>query len=173
MTKAKFGPIDQIGYLVDDLDASIQRWIDRMGVGPWTVFRNVNLNGCYRGQPSIVTIDVGLAYQGSIQIELIKVTNNAPSPYRDAAGAPTLGVHHVAWVVNDLDAVVARATASGLKIAFEAENPATRVAYLESDDEPGVLFEFIQGEGMREMIDEGIAATRAWDGSNPIHTISW
>lgn len=33
----EYGPIDQIGYLVDNLDASIQRWIAHMGVGPWTV----------------------------------------------------------------------------------------------------------------------------------------
>lgn len=172
MTKAKYGPIDQIGYLVDNLDASIQRWIDLMGVGPWTVFRNVSLDGIYRGQPGVVTIDVGLAYQGDVQIELIKVTNDAPSPYRDAAGQPILGIHHLARVVDDLDAVVAQATADGLKIAFEASNPATRVAYLETDDEPGVLFEFIEGAGMREMIDAGIAATKVWDGSNPVEIIS-
>lgn len=41
MTRTRFGSIDQIGYLVDDLAQSIERRIDRLGVGPWTVFRNV------------------------------------------------------------------------------------------------------------------------------------
>ncbi|WP_224788980.1 VOC family protein [Pandoraea terrae] len=167
-----FGPIDQIGYLVDDLEESIGRWLKHMGVGPWTVFRNVSLEGRYRGQPGTVTMDVALAYQGDIQIELIKVTNDAPSPYRDATGKPILGAHHVAWVVDDLDAAVARVTANGMTVAFEASNPATRVAYLESVGEPGVLFEFIQGAGMRDMIREGIAATRVWDGANPVQTIN-
>lgn len=171
MTQAKYGPIDQIGHLVDDLDASIDRWIRLMGVGPWTVFRNVSLNGQYRGAAGIVTMDVGLAYQGDVQIELIKITNATPSPYRDDAGRPILGIHHVAWVVDDLDATVARAVADGLKPVFEASNPASRVAYLEAPGEPGVLFEFIAGEGMRAMIDAGIAATRAWDGSNPVTVI--
>ncbi|SNS61115.1 Catechol 2,3-dioxygenase [Sphingomonas laterariae] len=173
MTQAKYGPIDQIGYLVDDLDASIARWIDLMGVGPWTVFRNVSLNGSYRGQAGTVTMDVGLAYQGDVQIELIKITNETPSPYRDAAGQPILGVHHVAWVVDDLEAVVARAKADGLKVAFEATNPGTRVVYMEADGEPGVLFEFIESPATRDMINSGIVATRNWDGSNPVHVIDF
>ncbi|MGH6632363.1 VOC family protein [Sphingopyxis sp.] len=171
MSQAKYGPIDQIGYLVDDLDASIQRWITLMGVGPWTVFRNVRLDGRYRGHAGVVTMDVGLAYQGNVQVELIKITNETPSPYRDAAGKPILGIHHLAWVVDNLEAAVARAKGDGFKVAFEASNPATRVAYMEADQEPGVLFEFIEGEGMREMINAGIVAARNWDSSSPFHII--
>lgn len=171
MTKALFGPIDQIGYLVDDLDRGIARWIAQLGVGPWTVFRNVSLQGRYRGVEGIVTMDVALSYQGDVQIELIQATNATPSPYRNADGTPILGIHHIAWVVDDLDDAVARASANGLSTVFEASNPATNVAYLEPEGETGVLYEFIQGQGMREMIVAGAAAARAWDGSNPITTI--
>ncbi|MCO5401598.1 VOC family protein [Ralstonia soli] len=162
------GPIDQVGYLVSDLEQSIHRWVAHLGVGPWTVFRDVTLEGRYRGKPVTVTMDVALAYQGNTQIELIEATNNAPSPYRDAEGKPVLGMHHVAWVVDDIDAALTRLTADGLTVVFEAENPATRVAYLEHRDEPGVVYEVIQGAGMREMIRYGIAAAQSWDGSNPV-----
>lgn len=173
MTQALFGRINQIGYLVDDLDAAIARWTDRLGVGPWTVFRNVSLNGRYRGQETMVTMDVALGYQGDMQIELILVTNDAPSPYRDASGKRILGAHHIAWLVDDRDAAVAKVVAKGLKIAFEAENPGTRVAYMESDDDPGVLYEFIESESTRGLIEQGIAATRNWDGSNPVTVIDF
>jgi len=163
-----FGSVDQIGYLVDDLEQSIHRWVAHLGVGPWIVFRDVTLEGRYRGTPVTVTMDVALAYQGNTQIELIKTTNNAPSPYRHADGTPVLGMHHTAWVVDDIDTAVARLTANGLTVVFEAENPATRVAYLEHEQEPGVLYEVIQGAGMREMIRHGIAAAQSWNGSNPI-----
>jgi len=171
MTQAKYGPIQQIGYLVDDLDASIARWIEMLGIGPWTVFRNVGLDGTYRGKAGVVTMDVALAYQGDVQIELIKATNQTPSPYRTEAGTPIFGVHHVAWMVDDLEAVIAGAIADGMTLAFRASNPATEVAYMERAEEPGLLFEFIQGQGMREMVAAGIAATRSWDGSNPVHEI--
>lgn len=171
MSDTLFGKIDQIGYLVEDLDASVRRWIERTGVGPWTVFRNVSLVGTYRGEPTTVAIDCALGYQGDVQIELIQTTNEAHSPYLDAAGARILGAHHVAWVVESRDAAVAEAEKRGLTVAFEAENPATRVAYMEDRAEPGVLFEIIEGASMRAMIDDGIAASRDWDGSNPVTVI--
>lgn len=173
MTKAKYGPIDQIGYLVDDLDASIQHWIDTMGVGPWTVFRHVSLEGAYRGQKGTVTMDVALGYQGTVQIELIQATNDAPSPYRNDDGSPIFGVHHVAWVVKDYDTAVARALADGLELVFEASNPGTRVAYFEMPGNPGTLMEMIHGEGMLAMIKQGIAESRVWDGTNPVHEIGF
>ncbi|WP_260431430.1 hypothetical protein [Burkholderia contaminans] len=37
MNDPMFGPIDQIGYVVGDLDRSIARWRERHDVGPWTV----------------------------------------------------------------------------------------------------------------------------------------
>jgi len=169
----RYGTVDQIGYLVENLDASVQSWINGFGVGPWTVFRNVTLEGWYCGQPTSVTIDVALSYQGDIQIELIQATNAAPSPYRNDAGAAILGVHHIAWVVDDLDAAVARAEAGGMTVAFRAGNPATQVAYMMVPGQPGILFEFIHGEGMRAMIDAGIAAARVWDGRDPVQVIDF
>ena len=49
-------PIDQIGILTDDLDRSVNDWINRFGVGPWMVFKNVLMEGTYRGKPTSVII---------------------------------------------------------------------------------------------------------------------
>lgn len=170
MSTTLFGKIDQIGYLVTDIDRSIEQRIALTGIGPWTVFRNVDLHGLYRGTPTHVTMDVALAYQDDIQIELIQVTNDARSPYRTADGAAIIGIHHIAWIVDDLQGVVAASATRGLTVAFEAENPATKVAYLENRDDPGVLYELIEGPSMREMMRNGIAAAREWDGLNPVVT---
>jgi len=171
MANAMFGAVDQLGFVVADLDRSLASRMRALGLGPWTVFREVTLNGRYRGQPTRVIIDVALAYQGEVQIELIQPVGDAPSPYRGTNGAPLCGIHHMAWIVEDLDVAVANATARGLSMVFEASNPATRVAYLEAESDPGVLYEFIEGAGMREMVAAGIAAARRWDGSDPITTI--
>ena len=172
MADAIFGPIDQIGFVVADLDHSIAVRTHMAGLGPWTVFRGVTLDGLFRGQPVRVAIDVALAYQGDIQIELIQPVGASPSPYRDANGTPLCGAHHLAWIVDDLDAAVAGATARGLSVVFEASNPSTRVAYLEAEGDAGVLYEFIEGAGMREMAAAGIAAARVWNGSDPVTTIN-
>jgi len=171
MSQARFGAFDQIGFLVDDLDAAVARWREHSGVGPWTVFRNVTLDGVYRGEATSVGIDVALGYQGDIQIELIEATDEARSPYRDASGGRLLGLHHLARIVDDLDTAVADAQAGGMALVFTAQNPATRVAYLEVPGDPGTLFEFIEGPGMRAMCDAGIAAARDWDGSAAVTVI--
>ena len=148
---AKFGAIDQIGILVEDLDASIDSWISHSAVGPWTVFRNVSLDGEYRGQPTQVTMDVGLSYQDGVQIELIQATNDAASPYLSDDGERLSGFHHIGRIVDDLDAAVATAVEGGMELLFTAHNPATRVAYLRAPHQPGQLFEFICGADMRGM----------------------
>lgn len=173
MTQAKYGPIVQIGMVTDDLHGSITRWIDTMGVGPWTVFRNVTLRGQFRGQDTVIKMDVGLAYQGDTQVELIHVTNGAVCPYLAADGTPLSGLHHIAWLTDDLDALLAEALADGLEIVLRAESPGTRVAYLEAPGEKGIFFEYIESAQTRQLIADGIAATRAWDGSNPIHVIDF
>jgi catechol 2,3-dioxygenase-like lactoylglutathione lyase family enzyme len=163
------GAIDQIGHVTGDLDAAVAMWTSHLGVGPWTVYRNVRLTGDYRGSPAEVTIDVALAYQGGIQIELIEPTSSAPSPYRDSAGALREGVHHIAWVVDNLAAAMDDFARRGLSPVFRAGNPASEVAYFEPA--PGVVWELIEGKGMRAMIAAGLAAAEAWDGSNPVTEI--
>ena len=170
---AKFGAIDQIGILVENLDASIDSWIRHSGVGPWTVFRNVTLDGEYRGQPTRVTMHVGLSYQDGVQIELIEATNDAASPYRTDDSERLLGLHHVARIVDDLDAAVGTAVKGGMELLFTAHSPATRVAYLSAPGQPGQLFEFICGPDMRGMCEAGIAAARDWDGTDPVTVIDF
>ena len=167
MSRAAFGAIDQIGYLVDDLDDAVARWTERTGIGPWTIFRNVRLEGTYRDVPTTVSMDVALGYQGDVQIELIATPGDTASPYRDDAGQRLIGIHHIAWIVENLDSAVADAKGRGLVPVFAARNPASNVAYLESPGEAGILYELIEGAQMREMMRAGIAATAAWNGTDP------
>ncbi|WP_332774457.1 VOC family protein [Pseudomonas sp. ESBL1] len=157
---------DQLGFVVQDLDQSIDHWL-QLGVGPWTVFRDVQLEGSYQGQAVEVRMNVGLAYQGGLQIELIHTTSDGPSPYRDARG-----LHHMAWLVDELDSAVANLRERGLQPVFEAGNATTRVCYLQNPNEPGVLFEVIEGADLRQMIDHGIAQARDWNGEQPVRVFA-
>lgn len=173
---AGHGPIRQIAWLTEDLDRAIGQWRLLAGVGPWTVYRNVTLDGDYRGAPATIAIDVGLAYQGDTQIELIAPHGTGPSPYHDANGHVRVGMHHVAWLVDDVAAAATDAAAAGLVPVFSAESGggATRVAYLEAPDEPTILIELIEATPMiMEGFVAGIAAARDWDGSNPVTTFDF
>jgi hypothetical protein len=173
MSQLKYGPVIQLGYVVENLDASIGHWTDTMGVGPWTVFRNVTMEGVCRGEATTVRIDVALGYQNELQVELIQQTSDTVSPYRTPEGKPILGLHHIAWLTDDLDGVVAQAEADGAKTIFRAQNPGTRVAYLTLPDEADTRIEFIESASTADLIKAGIAATRDWDGTDPVTVIDF
>jgi methylmalonyl-CoA/ethylmalonyl-CoA epimerase len=165
-------PIRQIAWVVDDLDASIRRWIELHGVGPWTVFRNTLMTGRYRGADTTVKMHVGLSYQDDVQIELIQVTSTTPSPYQDTQGRSLVGMHHIAWHSSELDRDVADARSRGMRPVFEASNGVVRVAYLESPADPGVLYELI--EAVPVVLDgfaSGLQASKQWDGRGTAVTI--
>ena len=171
MSQAKFGKIDQIGIIVDDIDKAIESWMKRLGMGPWMLFRGAAVTGHCRGEATRVTFDVAMGYQGDTQIELMQITSDSPSPYRDSAGNLLFGMHHIAWVVPDLGEAMKTAESEGLKLVFHAGNEGTQVAYFEMPDQPGMMYEFIESPATRAMMDAGIEATRNWDGSNPITEI--
>lgn len=64
-------------YLVVDLDSGIEAWMSDLGVGPWTKLVNITLEATYRGEPTTVALDLGLAYRGDVQVELIQPRNDA------------------------------------------------------------------------------------------------
>ncbi|NEW55119.1 VOC family protein [Nocardia cyriacigeorgica] len=165
-------PVMQVGYVVADLDTAIQQWVGSTGIGPWTVFRGASLDGRYAGSDTTVTMDVAMGYSGGIQIELMQITSTTPSPYADESGEPKLGPHHIAWITDDLDASVAQAQERGLTVLFAATGPGTQIAYLHSPAQQGIVFEYIQSEGMREMVAHGIEQARTWDGSDPIRRVT-
>ena len=166
---ASLGAIRQTAWLTEDLDASTESWRRFAGIGPWTVYRNVTLEGLYRGQPVSVTIDVALSYQDGMQIEIIRPHGQGPSPYHDDAGRVRVGMHHIAWLVDDVATAKLAAARSGLDILFDAEagGGATRVAYLQAPHDPTILLELIEANpATLDGFTSGVAASRDWDGAS-------
>jgi methylmalonyl-CoA/ethylmalonyl-CoA epimerase len=161
--------IRQLAYVVDDLDAGIDRWVRLHGVGPWSVFRNTTMRGHYRGAATEVRMHVALSYRGELQIELIQPLSRTPSPYQHTDSQPRSGMHHIAWHSTDIDRDIAAAKQRGQAPVFEASNGVVRVAYFEAPDEPGPLYELI--EAVPAVLDgfaEGCRLSTSWDGVTPI-----
>jgi hypothetical protein len=167
-----FGPIRQVGYVVEDLGVSVAQWLRSTGIGPWVCFRNVVLPGELHGRATTVKMDVALGYQGELEIELIQPTSFELSPYVNSQGRADVGPNHLAWFTDDLDAAVASARRRGLAPVFFGHNPVTRVCYLETPQEPRVRYELIQysAEGLAGWRDR-LRAAADWDGSDPVMEI--
>ena len=164
-----FGPIRQIAYVVEDIGSTVQQWLRGTGIGPWFVFRNVELDARFHGRAGTVRMDVALGYQGELEIELIRPTSFVGSPYVGAEGRLLLGPHHIAFFVEDVAARARSARDQGLEPVFFARNPVVQLAYLEFGGAHDVRYELIQytPDGLSGW-HERVRAARDWDGTQPL-----
>lgn len=166
-----FGDVRQIGYIVRDLDASVQKWVD-LGVGPWFVIRNVETDYFrYRGQDSPVEMSIALANSGDLQLELIEQHNDAPSGYLDFLNAGHEGAQHLAYWTEDFDALYQTVIDAGFSVLHEGAigGEHGRFAYFATEFDPGTVIEISDISGPKGQVFEYIKATAAtWDGTDPI-----
>ena len=79
-----FGPMEQIGIVVDDFNDPINHWTKNLNVGPFIILEHLDLKDVYyKGNNANIDFSVALAYSGDIQIELIKQHCETPSIYND------------------------------------------------------------------------------------------
>lgn len=112
------GPITQVAWVVEDLDATEQLLREQFGVAAWTRIRSVHFgpdSTTYRGKPGDFTVDISLAYAGDLQLELIRPVSGE-SIYTEFLAASGPGLHHVCFDVDDMEAACGRAADAGLAV---------------------------------------------------------
>ncbi|MGW3667051.1 zinc-binding dehydrogenase [Streptomyces sp. NPDC005141] len=169
-----FGSIAQIGYVVRDIQASMENFT-KVGIGPWFYLKGVKPgNFTYQGEPSDMTMDVAVANSGDIQIELITPANDAPSMYRDFLAAGNEGVQHIAYWSENYQDLYDRALAAGFTVGQEGRIGGAdgRFAYLQTEHHPGTVVEISDAGGSKKFVFDLIKLAAAnWDGTNPIQEI--
>jgi hypothetical protein len=165
------GPIRQLGYVVDDIEAAMAHWHEVMGVGPWFYNPKVPIEDYrYDGEAYKVHNSVALANSGYVQVELIQCRNDAPSMYRDFRLAGHRGLQHVAYWTQDYDRDLATMEAQGFRRKMSGKvGEDGRFVYFDREAHPGTVIELSEVMGPKgRMFDMIRAASEAWDGGNPV-----
>jgi Glyoxalase/Bleomycin resistance protein/Dioxygenase superfamily len=166
----------QLGFVVDDLLGTAERWARVLGVGPFHVLPRVEVPCTYRGTSSAIDVQVGLAQAGPVQIELIKQHDNRASVYRDLVDPGDSGFHQLCTVTPDYDGKKAHYEALGYELACELraqQAQGQRVAYFDTVDDFGFFTEVIEETPEFLATLAGIARTCAeWDGSDPVRLLT-
>ena len=172
-----FGRVVQIAYLVEDIDAAMQHWLEQAGLGPWTCFRNIELATEFDGRNFTLHIHEALAYMGDLQIQLVQSLDSPETvtPYQDAVRAGNWGVHHMAFFADDIDATIEHARAQGFeRTCAMRDKGGYRYYYCQSKTMPAVWIEFLESyPDLHTIFREGIAAAENWDGSEPIRNFEY
>jgi catechol 2,3-dioxygenase-like lactoylglutathione lyase family enzyme len=140
--------MDHVGIVVDDLAAATEFFVE-LGLvlqgegaveGRW-VDRIVGLEGVRTELAMMQTPD------GHGRVELVKF--HSPSNQGDNGHAPanTQGIRHVAFAIDDLDAVVARLRARGAELVGEVERykDIYRLCYVRGPE--GIIIELAEPIG--------------------------
>lgn len=112
------GPITQVAWVVDRLEATEGLLAEQFGVSGWTRIPGVHFGPdttTYRDEPGDFTVDISLAYAGDLQLELIAPVSGE-SIYTEFLTRSGPGLHHVCFEVDDVDLACVRAAAAGLDV---------------------------------------------------------
>ena len=170
-----FGPVRQNGYVVRDIHAAMDHWINVMGVGPWFYIDRVKTDYFrHRGQDSAVEMSIALANAGELQLELIQQRNDAPSMYKEFLDAGHEGLQHVAFWSTSYQQLYDQSLARGLKVGHEGQigGEQGRFAYFDSAAHPGSVIEISDISGNKGRFFDHIRHIAAdWDGADPIRIV--
>ena len=138
-----FTEIMQIAICVRDLDATIQRYEDDFGIGPWTRWDTSpeSFPEQYEhGQPSQTSTRCAAVYVGSVMLEVFQPVseNSIFTQFLEEKGE---GVHHIGVRAVDYDALIAAQVEQGNTFPLQGHIDGVDVSYLPTERDLGVLLE--------------------------------
>lgn len=168
------GGIAQTAFVVEDLHASVDRFIADMKAGPFFILDHFLVPGqSYRGTESTADITIAMGFAGHMLIELIQPLDNNPSVYKETIEKRGYGFHHFGIACADVDAASLDYQSRGYHEAFRASVPTGgEVVYL--DNGTGAQWGFLEllpvTPGMDETFTRFWNASQGWDGSDPVRS---
>ena len=155
----------QLGFVVDDIVAAARRWAEVHGIGPFLISPVIESQVVVAGAATPLSIQVGLAQAGPVQIELIQQHCDRPSIFRDW-GNP---FHQLATITDDVDGRVHHLQACGYELVGEIATPELKVAYVDTTTDFGFYTEIVSTHPAFLARWQGVADTCAtWDGTDPV-----
>ena len=156
------GTIRQISFVVPDLDAAVQDWLN-LGVGPWFVLRGFRAVGStYKGAAHDPVLSLGFANSGELQIELVAPEDDTPSIYREFLDSGRQGFHHIAYWTADIPAAHEAASDRDWPSVQSGSLP---FHYYQVSKELDLVVETsLLNERMTAISDAVRAAAHDWDG---------
>jgi hypothetical protein len=97
--------INQVAIAVWDLEAVTENYWNFLGIGPWSIHdweAPLVFDRTYHGKAVSAREKIALAQVGNVQLELVQPVEG-PSIYRDWLEEHGEGLHHLNFLVDDLD----------------------------------------------------------------------
>jgi len=133
-----FGRIDHIGVAVEEIDAAIELYRD-----------SFEMELAHRETVESQGVEAVLLDVGDGHVELLRPLG-PDTPVGKFIAKNGVGLHHVAYAVDDIDATLERLAAAGLRLIDSEPRVGirdSRVAFLHPRSTGGVLTEIVEPAG--------------------------
>jgi hypothetical protein len=137
-------PIDQVGYVVRDLDETMRRYAHLFG--PFRTMDSPLQGVLYRGRRADVDLRIAFGSTGNLEMEFIAV-RSGQSPHAEFLAAGREGIHHIRYRVLDCDATIIALRGEGFAPIWYHDMGFAKFAYLEHASRDGVLIELLEMAG--------------------------
>ena len=149
-TPFKLPPVYQIGFVVRDIEKTCKHYESILGTGPFSEVIDVDMDGALlRGRPVETRIKVAFVQSGDVQIELIQPVEGE-NVYTEFLARKGEGIHHLAYQVEDMDAMKARFAHMGIDPVFSRDMGVMEFAYFDTSEVGGLMIEFLHFKGDKE-----------------------
>ncbi|WJL96623.1 VOC family protein [Microbacterium sp. ET2] len=169
------GQVHHLGYVVDDLEAAVARFAAATGAGPFFFSEHVRLDEVTTGtgEPAVYDHSSAIGQLGDIAVEFMVVHDVLPSSVKEPlTGFASPALHHVAWAVEDWDAVVAQLDAAGAPSYMQARFGAMRTSYHDASALVGHHIEIhLQNPDLVAFFGMVRDASVGWDGTQVLRRL--
>lgn len=139
-------PVNQVGFVVRDLKQAIAHYEPLFG--PFTEMDAADMEWEYRGQPETSSIKIAFGQSGDVEIELIEWVSGK-TPHKEFLDAGHEGMHHLRFIVDDLDEKIRDAAEFGYQSIWSKRfGEGLAAAYLEREGDP-LLIELFENTALR------------------------
>ena len=173
--RAQLGEPHHCAYVVDDIEATVNRLVDQLGAGPFFLVEDVPLEDVIsRGQPAELVHDSAFGYCGGGAIELIEVVSLAPERVERGFSGARPRIQHVGYVVPATEVADLRSSLDerGLTQYLSSQLGEVETTLHDASATLGHDIEIhVDNQGLHDFFSMVSGAAEGWDGSKPLRPV--
>ena len=162
-------------YLVEDIEATVNRLVDQLGAGPFFLIENVPLeNVLSRGEPAEFVHNSAFGSCDGSAIELIEAVRLAPERVERGFSGARPRIHHVGYVVPPTEVIHVRSSLDerGLTQYLSSQFGEVETTLHDASATLGHDLEIhVDNQGLHDFFSMVSGAAEGWDGAEPLRPV--
>jgi Glyoxalase/Bleomycin resistance protein/Dioxygenase superfamily len=175
LLRLQLGEPHHYAYVVEDIEATVNRLVDQLGAGPFFLIERVPLeNVLSRGEPAEFVHNSAFGYCGGGAIELMEAVRLAPEHVAKRFSGPRPRIHHVAYAVPPTEVADLRSSLDerGLTEYLSSQLGEVETTLHDASAALGHDIEIhVDREGLRDFFGMVKGGAEGWDGSGPLRPV--